>query len=155
MTPHAIVAPETDFAPYDPVMTSVDPADSFKRALRELDEVRTELAATDPTEFTHRQDLKDRETALRDEIRSFSHEWTDHLSIDQLRRRIGEVEAQIEDHYGNRLSHTSGGQSGFGGGLDPKYLHAMHRAMDKSGDLEGMKAELRRLRDQLARLEQD
>ena len=136
-------------------MTFIDPADAFTRALRELEEVRNELAATDPTDFTRRQDLRDREAALREQVRSFSQEWTDHLSIDQLRRRIGEVEAQIEDHFGNRLSHTSGGQSGFGGGLDPKYLHAMHRAMDKSGDLEGLKAELRRLKDQLARLEQD
>jgi len=134
-------------------VTFIDPADSFTQALRELNDVQRELAETDPTDFTTRQDLKDRETALRETIRGFSQEWTDHFSIDQLRRRIKEVERQIEDHYGNRLSYTSGGQSGFGGGLDPKYLHAMHRAMDKSGDLEGTKAELRRLKDQLARLE--
>ena len=135
-------------------MTFTDPADSFNRALRELDDVQRQLADADPTDFTLRQDLKDRETALRAEIRDFSQGWTDHLSIDQLRRRIREVEGQIEDHYGNRLSHTSGGQSGFGGGLDPQYLHAMHRAMDKSGDLKGKKAELRRLKDQLTRLEE-
>ncbi len=134
-------------------MTFTDPADSFNRLLRELDEVQRALVDCDPTDFGRRQDLKDRETALRDEIRGFSHEWTDHLSIDQLRRRIKEVEGQLEDHFGNRLSHTSGGQTGFGGGLDPKYLHAMNRAMDKSGDLEGKRAELRRLKDQLARLE--
>ncbi|NND04007.1 MAG: hypothetical protein HKN91_14595 [Acidimicrobiia bacterium] len=134
-------------------MTFTDDADRFNRALRELDEVQQLLTESEPTDFARRQDLRDRESALRAEIRGFGQEWTDHLSIDQLRRRIEEVESQIEDHYGNRLSHTSGGQSGLGGGLDPKYLHAMHRAMDKSGDIEHKKAELRRLKDQLTRLE--
>jgi len=136
-------------------MTDDDEADiRFSRALRKLTDVQDELRRTPPAEHTRRRDLRDREEAVRSELRSFSADWTDHLSIDQIKRRITVVERQLEDHYGNRLSHTSGGQSGFGGGLDPKYLHWMHRAMDSANDLPGMKAELARLRLELARLEE-
>ena len=134
-------------------MTSIDSADRFTFALRELADVQRQLGEVDPTNFALRQELRDRETALREEVRSYSDNWTDHLSIDQLRRRIAELESRLEDHYGNRLPHTSGGQTGFGGGLDPQVLHQMNRAMDRSNDLDGMKAELRRLKDQLANLE--
>lgn len=134
-------------------MTQLGDRDDFNLLLRELDDVKRQLAETDATDFARRATLRERETELREEVRSFSQGWTDHLSIDQLRRRIGVLEQQIEAHYGNRLPHTSGGQTGFGGGLDPRYLHEMNRAMDKSGDIEGKKAELRRLKDQLTRLE--
>jgi len=127
--------------------------DRFTRALRELAAVQEELAATATDQFSRRQELAERENELRLELRLFGDSWTDHLSIDQLRRKIDEVKRRLTDHYGNRLSHTSGGQSGFGGGLDPKFLHQMHRAMDRAADLESMEAELARLKDRLAKLE--
>ncbi len=127
--------------------------DRFTLALRELAAVQDELAATAPDDFARRQELIEREGALRLELRSFRDSWTDHLSIDQLQHRIADVKRRLADHYGNRLSHTSGGQSGFGGGLDPKYLHQMHRAMDRAADLDAMQAELARLKDRLAKLE--
>ncbi len=127
--------------------------DEFQRALRELDEVQAELRDTPKDQFARRQDLRDREEALRDEMRRLASEWTDHLSIDQLRRRIAVVENRLAEHYGNRLPHTSGPQTGLGGGLDPVYLHWMNRAMDKAADLPAIKAELARLKDQLAKLE--
>lgn len=111
------------------------------------------MAATPDHEFAKRQALKEQEATLRLELRQFRDSWTDHLSIDQLRRRIGDVRRRLTDHYGNRLSHIAGGQSGFGGGIDPTILHRMHRAMDRSGDLEGLQAELARLEDRLAKLE--
>lgn len=125
----------------------------FKQTLRDLVEVQELIGEVPNHDVPRRQELRDREAQLRARLRTFSAGWTDHLSIDQLRRRIAVVERRLEQHYGNRLSHTSGGQSGFGGGLDPQILHRMHRAMDKSADLKAMKAELVRLKDRLAILE--
>jgi len=125
----------------------------FTATLRELADVVTELSSVPVDQHDRRLALRDRENALRGRLRAFRDTWTDHLSIDQLKRKIAEVETRLADHYGNRLSHTAGGQSGFGGGLDPTVLHRMHRAMDASADLPAMKAELARLRDRLAKLE--
>lgn len=136
---------------HEPMTTGISDGD-FNSVMRELTEVQDRLRDTPEEQFALRQDLRDREDALRTELRRLGAGWSDHLSIDQLERRIAVVEGRLEEHYGNRLSHTSGGQSGFGGGLDPKILHRMHRAMDKSSDLPAMKAELARLKGQLAKL---
>ena len=127
--------------------------DRLTIAIRELADIQTALADVPTEDYQRRQSLREREEAIRRELRDYRDSWTDHLSIDQLRRRIADVERRLGEHYGNRLSHTAGGQSGFGGGLDPTILHSMHRAMDRSGDLESMKAELTRLKDHLAKLE--
>lgn len=127
--------------------------DRFSETLREFNAVQEELGGLPEDDFARRQDLHDREDELRAELRGFSAEHTDDMSIDQLKRLITSVERRLEDHYGNRLSHTTGAQTGFGGGLDPKVLHRMHRAMDEAGDLPAMKAELARLKDRLATLE--
>ena len=121
--------------------------------MHELTRVQDELRGVPDGDFARRQDLHDREAELRAELRSLGADWTDHFSIDQLKRRIAQTERRITDHFGNRLSHTSGAQTGYGGGLDPQILHWMHRAMDKAGDLPAMRAELARLKDQLAKLE--
>ena len=125
----------------------------FSETLREFNAVQEELSRVAESDFTRRQDLRDREEELRGELRSFSVVHTDDMSIDQLKRLIASVEGRLEDHYSNRLSHTSGAQTGYGGGLDPKVLHQMHRAMDAAGDLPALKAELARLKDKLATLE--
>jgi hypothetical protein len=127
--------------------------DRFSQTMRELTRVQDELRGVPKADYARRQDLHDREDEPRVELRSLGAGWTDHFSIDQLKRRIADTERRIIDHFGNRLSHTSGAQTGYGGGLDPQILHWMHRAMDKAGELPAMKAELARLKDQLAKLE--
>ncbi len=129
------------------------PDTRFSETIQELTRVQDELRTVPADDFARRQDLREREEELRAGLRSLSADWTDHFSIDQLRRRIADTERRITDHYGNRLSHTAGPQTGYGGGLDPQIMHWMHRAMDKAGDLPAMKAELARLKDQLAKLE--
>ncbi|MCP3974991.1 MAG: hypothetical protein GY720_10920 [bacterium] len=134
-------------------MASATSDDRFDGALRELAAIQSEIATTPDDQFAKKQGLREQEAALRLELREFRDSWTDHLSIDQLRRRIDDVKRRLTDHYGNRLSHISGGQAGFGGGIDPTILHRMHRAMDRLGDLDGLQAELVRLEDRLAKLE--
>ncbi len=134
-------------------MTADNPAPDFTETLRSLTDVQAALAELADDDFDRRQELHEREKTLRAALRSFSAPGTDEDSIDQLKRSIAEAERRIEDHFGNRLSHTSGAQTGYGGGLDPKYLHQMNRAMDSANDLAGMKAELSRLKDKLKTLE--
>ena len=134
-------------------MTPSQPDDRFSEVLREFNAVQEELSQLAEADFARRQDLRDRETELRGDLRKFSAENTDDMSIDQLNRLIASVERRLEDHFSNRLSHTSGAQTGYGGGLDPKVLHRMHQAMDAAGDLPAIKAELTRLKDKLANLE--
>ena len=134
-------------------MTPGKADERFSETLREFNAVQEELSRLPEADFARRQDLRDREEELRGELRSFSIEQTDDMSIVQLKRLIASVEGRLKDHYRNRLSHTSGAQTGFGGGLDPKVLHRMHRAMDEAGDLPALKAELARLKDKLANLE--
>lgn len=125
----------------------------FSAVLRDLVAAEAELERTPSDQFARRQALRERAAELRTVLRDFSDGWTDHLSIDALRRRIAVVERRIEEHFGDRLSHTSGAQTGFGGGLDPKVLHGMNRAMDQAAGLTAMRGELARLRDRLAKLE--
>ena len=134
-------------------MSSTTSDDRFIWALRELAAIQSEIATTPDDEFAKRQALKEQEAAVRLELRELRDLWTDHLSIDQLQRRIEDVKRRLTDHYGNRLSYMAGGQAGFGGGIDPTILHRMHRAMDRLGGLEGLQAELARLEDRLAKLE--
>jgi hypothetical protein len=134
-------------------MSGVAPGSRLDELLREFHSVQQELTELPEDEFTRRRQLNDRESELRTELREFSAERTDTVSIDQLRRLIAQTERRISEHYGHRLSHTSGAQTGRGGGLDPKILFQMHRAMDKFGNLPEMQAELARLKDRLAALE--
>jgi hypothetical protein len=134
-------------------MSAKSPDTRLDELLRELYSVQQELAQAPKGELARQHDLREREGQLRAELREFSTQRPDPKSIDQLRRLIARTERRISEHYGNRLSYTSGPQTGYGGGLDPKILHRMHRAMDRSADLPGMRAELARLRQELAVLE--
>ena len=124
-----------------------------------LDEIRTELAAIQDEllrlpgdEFDRRQQLRARQEQLREEVRRTATAG-DLLSADQIKRRIEELEAQLEAHLDNRIPFSAAAQTGFGGGIDPGVLHAMHRRMDEIGGVEAIREQLRQLRDRLAAME--
>ncbi len=125
----------------------------------ELAAVREELAAIQdrliglpPEAFSERMELRARQEELREKVRSEALAG-DLLSADQIKRRIAELESTIAAHSANRLSHSSGPQTGMGGGIDPKHLHEMNRRMDESIGLDDLRTQLRRLRDRLAAME--
>lgn len=120
-----------------------------------LDDIRRELMVLAerldrlPTDaFDERLDVRMRQDELREIVRRHAVAG-DLMSADQLERRVTELRSRIEAHYGNRIAHSSGPQTGLGGGLDPKYLFQMNRAMDEAGDIDGLKEELRKLEDRL------
>ncbi len=47
----------------------------------------------------------------------------------------------------------AGAQTGQGGGVDPKIVHDMNRRMDAAPNLDGVNAEIARLRRRLTHLE--
>lgn len=116
--------------------------------LRLLD-IEAALQSLPPDAFGQRLDLRTEQAAIREELRSRSLAG-DLLTADQLELRIAHLERQITAHYANRLSHISGPQTGYGGGIDPQILHQMHRRMDETAGIEQLKAEVRRLKDRLA-----
>lgn len=122
----------------------------------DLDEIRRELASlaerlidVPESAIAERTEIIERQRELRAIVRERVTAG-DLLSADQLERSIEVLRRQIADHYGNRLSHSSGPQTGLGGGLDPKQLHEMNRKMDALADIDGMKKRLRTLEDRLA-----
>ena len=127
--------------------------------LADLDDIRTELIVLAerlqrlPADaFNERLTIRMRQEELREAVRTAqTHALAgDMMSADQIERRIDGLRERIRQHYGNRLSSSSGPQSGMGGGLDPKYLHQMNRAMDAANDITGKKDELRHLEERLA-----
>lgn len=124
--------------------------------LTDLDDIRRELAILGerleqlPDDaFGERLTIRTRQRDLRVAVQSIALAG-DLMSADQLERRIDFIRSRIKAHYGNRLTTSSGPQTGMGGGLDPKYLHQMNRAMDKANNIDALKKELRKLDDRLA-----
>ncbi len=130
----------------DRPITNIADLDDIRRELIVLAE---QLDSLPEDAFEERLTAKMRQTELRDAVHKIGLAG-DILSADQLERQIATLRSRIEAHYANRISHSSGAQTGLGGGLDPKILHWMNRAMDATGDIDRLKEELRRLENKLA-----
>ncbi len=125
------------------------PAEPLADLRARLIGIATALDALPADAFGPRLDLRMEQSSIREELRARSLAG-DLLTADQLELRIAHLERQIEAHYGNRLSHLSGAQTGYGGGIDPQILHQMHRQMDETAGIEQLKTEVQRLRNRLA-----
>lgn len=118
-----------------------------------LDVIRNELAhiqdrLIDSDDLGIRAALKARQEELRSEARTLALHG-DILGADQIRRQIERLEQQVAAHYRNRLSSSSGPQTGMGGGMDPRVLHEMNRAMDEAADITSLERQLKSLKDRL------
>ena len=72
------------------------------------------------------------------------HQKQPRSTVEQVQLRTVE-----DDRRCNVLLPPEFGQ---GGGIDPKYVHDMHRRMDEAYDLDGVNAEIARLRRRLEQL---
>jgi hypothetical protein len=122
--------------------------------LAELSEVAAALSDLPDDALEERFRLRQRQEQLRAMARDQLAETGDILSADEARLRLAHL-TDRRDRYldDTRLSHLAGAQTGQGGGVDPKYVHDMHRRMDESFDLEGINAEIERLHRLVVRLE--
>ncbi len=130
----------------------MDEARSLEEVLVALADVQDELLATPGDDFATRATLSDRQDALRLEASRARLAIPDHLDADQLALQVDHLEAEILQHLDTRPSASAGAQTGEGGGIDPRYLHRMHRQMAKSFGLEEKQEQLQLLKARLAEL---
>jgi hypothetical protein len=121
--------------------------------LAELSDVAAKLSDLPDDAFAERFELRQRQEELRAASREMLAESGDILSADEARMQLKRLEAERDQYLGTRLSHSAGAQTGQGGGIDPKYVHDMHRRMDAAFDLDSVNAEIDRLKTRLAKLE--
>ncbi len=117
----------------------------------ELADVRAALAAAPEDDFETRADLRARQDDLRAEAaRLRAAQPIDSLDEAELRGRLERLERQRDRHLSAHIGHSAAAQTGEGGGIDPKYVHDLHRQMDEAAGLAEIEDEIRRLRNALA-----
>jgi phage terminase small subunit len=114
--------------------------------LADLASVQDELISVASDDFATRAELSNRQDALRREAAEAREAVPDYLTVEQLEADIAHLEAEILAHLESRPAASSGAQTGFGGGIDPQYLHGMHREMAKSFGLEEKQKRLQLLK---------
>ncbi len=134
---------------WPPLMLWVNMADrSLEEILTELSEVQDALIEAAPDDFATRAELSNRQDTLRLQAREARSEISDDLSAEQLEREVERLEDELLRYLDTRPSasagHGGGGRGG--GGIDPWYLHEMHRKMDASFGFEEKKERLRTLK---------
>ena len=127
----------------------------MEEILAELGEVQDRLLEVEADDYATRAELSNRQDALRLEARQARDEVSvDDLGLEQLEREIAHLEAELERYLGTRPSASagSGGGGPGGGGIDPGFLHAMHRQMDSSFGYTAKEDRLQTLRVRLEEL---
>ena len=120
---------------------------------QQLAEVADQLARLPEDAFEERFQLRQRQEGLRAQAREALATTGDLLSADEARSRLEQLKGQRQRFLDDtRLSHLAGAQTGQGGGIDPKYVHDMHRRMDEAFDLDGVNAAIARLERLIAKL---
>ena len=122
---------------------------SLDSILADLASVQDELISVAQDDFATRAELSNRQDALRREAAEAREAVPDYLTVEQLETEIAHLEDEILGHLESRPASSSGAQTGFGGGIDPQYLHGMHREMAKSFGLEEKQKRLQLLKGRL------
>ena len=125
----------------------------LEEILAELGGVQDRLLEVDANDFGTRAELSNLQDALRLEASQARDEMPDDLSAERLESEIKRREDELVRYLGTRLSASAGGGAGRGGGgIDPNYVHEMHRKMDTAFRFEDKKEQLRLFKVRLADL---
>ncbi len=128
-------------------MTGRDLAD----VVGDLADVHARLAAADDDDFATRADLRSRQEALRAEAAELrAAAPVSSLDEAQLRSRLDRLMTKRSLHLDAHIGASAAAQTGEGGGIDPAYVHELHRQMDEAVGLAEIEEEIRRLRNALA-----
>ncbi len=117
--------------------------------LRELGDIQDRLNELPHDAFAERAELRERQEELRSAARRASDDMSDPDTVEGIAQQIRHLEHRRDQVLGNRLSPSAAAQTGMGGGIDPEYVHQMNRQLAEAADLEGIEAELSRLRARL------
>lgn len=108
------------------------------KVFRVLSDVAARLSALPEDALEERFALRQRQEELRAVSRDLLARTGDILSADELRMQLRQLEAERDRFFTDtRMSHAAGGQTGLGSGIDPKYVHEMHRRMDEASTSQG------------------
>ncbi len=127
----------------------------LEEILAELGEVQDRIIETAEDDFDTRAELSNRQDALRLEAKKARAGVSDELSVEQIEHEITRLGDELVRYLDLRPSASAGhggGPGTGGGGIDPEYLHEMHRKMDASFGFEEKKARLEKLKVRLAEL---
>ena len=127
---------------------------SINDLLARITDIDDRLAALPADAFDERITLREDRSALTALLRSEGAALSDAKDLAAIRRRVAVLEHRIEEARGNRLSASAGAQTGRGGGIDPRYVHAINAKLDEAAGVAELRKELQRLRFKLAGLEE-
>ena len=121
---------------------------SFEEAMAELLAITDELAKLPPDAFERRAELQSRLTDVRAHVAELRAETPSDRA--GLEAHLERLEAELGHRLQKRISHLAAGQTGMGGGLDPEFVHALNREIDKGQGVAELRAEIERIRAMLA-----
>jgi hypothetical protein len=117
---------------------------TLDEAVAELLALRADLFSLPAEAFERRLELQTRLTEVRAVVAELRTQTpTEHTA---LRNHLNRLETEIGRRKHNRISHLAAGQTGMGGGLDPEFVHALNREIDKGQGVADLQAEIARIR---------
>jgi hypothetical protein len=122
---------------------------TLDEVLAEMVRVRGELAELPRSAYERRNTLHARLAELRG-LAADAQE-PSATDVEALRSRLRRLESELERRLGSPVSQSAAAQTGRGGGIDPRFVHQLNRAIDKGTGVAELKAEIRNIRALLDR----
>jgi hypothetical protein len=122
---------------------------TLDEVLAEMVRVRRELAELARSAYERRNALHARLAELRG-LAADARE-PSATDVEALHSRLRRLESELERWLGSRVSQSAAAQTGRGGGIDPRFVHQLNRAIDKGTGVAELKAEIRKIRALLDR----
>jgi hypothetical protein len=126
----------------------MDEEPTLDEVLAEMVEVRQVLAELSRADHEQRNALNARLAGLR----AIAARTRPQLPTDReaLRLRLRRLEAELRRRIGSHVSQSAAAQTGYGGGIDPSFVHRLNRQIDKGLGVEELKAEIQTVRSLLS-----
>lgn len=128
-----------------------DPLD-LDAVLADMVRVRAKIAELPRSAYEQRNALHARLAELR--TAAARARQPSESDTEALRDRLRRLETQLEQRLGTRVSQSAAAQTGRGGGIDPWFVHQLNRRIDQGTGVAELRAEIRRVRAQLADADQ-
>lgn len=122
---------------------------AFEEAIAELLATNAELDALPPGAFERRVELQSRLTEMRARVAELHTQTPADRAA--LRNRLNRLETELKHRLHHRISHITAGQTGMGGGLDPEYVHALNKEIDRGQGVGQIQEEIAKIRAMLAK----
>lgn len=112
-----------------------------------LTEIQRRLDALPVDALQERADLAERRAELQLRARVVA---LDAVTDSEIESKLRRLRKEFDKRMQGRLGHSAAGQTGLGGGIDPKHVHELNRRMDEATDVASLRAEIAHLEQRLA-----